>query len=124
MAVSVAMVSEGVDIKRLRVLVYLPNAQTELFFRQAIGRVVRSFGRNDNTSAYVVMPKIPQFEKFALNIEKEMPPKKINDIQRPQKKVCPICDTDCSIMLNNVMNVVMSFLMLMIKCNLVLIVDT
>ena len=95
--VSVAMVSEGVDIKRLRVLVYLPNAQTELFFRQAIGRVVRSFGKNDNTSAYVVMPKIPQFEKFALNIEKEMPPKKINDIQRPQKKVCPICDTDCSI---------------------------
>ena len=26
---------QGVDIKRLRVLVYLPNAQTE-FFRQAI----------------------------------------------------------------------------------------
>ena len=31
--VSVAMVSEGVDIKRLRVLVYLPSAQTELFFQ-------------------------------------------------------------------------------------------
>ena len=34
--VSVAMISEGVDIKRLRLLVYLPNPQTELSFRQAI----------------------------------------------------------------------------------------
>ena len=40
--VSVAMISEGVDIPRLRVLVYLPNANTELAFRQAIGRVVRT----------------------------------------------------------------------------------
>ena len=38
--VSVGMISEGVDIKRLRVLVYLPNAKTELFFRQAMGRIV------------------------------------------------------------------------------------
>ena len=30
--VSVAMISEGVDIKRLRVLLYLPNSQTELSF--------------------------------------------------------------------------------------------
>ena len=40
--VSVNMISEGVDIKRLRVLVYLPNSQTELSFRQALGRVVRT----------------------------------------------------------------------------------
>ncbi len=93
--VSVAMVSEGVDIKRLRVLVYLPNAQTELFFRQAIGRVVRTLGEKDTTSAYVIMPKIPQFEKFALSIEREMPPKKISKTNRPTKKICPICDTEC-----------------------------
>ena len=37
--VSVAMISEGVDIPRLRVLIYLPSALTELAFRQAIGRV-------------------------------------------------------------------------------------
>ena len=30
--VSVAMISEGVDIKRLRVLLYLPNSQTEPHF--------------------------------------------------------------------------------------------
>ena len=51
--VSVAMVSEGVDIKRLRVLLYLPNAMTELSFRQAVGRVVRSSGKHDDTRAYV-----------------------------------------------------------------------
>lgn len=31
--VSVAMISEGVDIKRLRLLIYLPHAKTELAFR-------------------------------------------------------------------------------------------
>ena len=36
--VSVAMISEGVDIPRLRVLIYLSNSQTELSFRQSIGR--------------------------------------------------------------------------------------
>ena len=54
--VSVQMVSEGVDIPRLRVLVYLPTKMTELFFRQAIGRVVRNYIPNDNTRAYVIMP--------------------------------------------------------------------
>lgn len=53
--VSVAMISEGIDIPRLRILVYLPNALTELAFRQAIGRVVRTNGPNDDTRAYVVM---------------------------------------------------------------------
>ena len=67
--VSVAMVSEGVDIKRLRVLIFLPSAQTELFFRQAIGRVVRTIGDKDITSAYVVMPSLPHFEKFALGLK-------------------------------------------------------
>ena len=39
--VSVLMVSEGVDIPRLRVGVYATSARTELFFRQVVGRFVR-----------------------------------------------------------------------------------
>ncbi|HEY4331945.1 MAG TPA: DEAD/DEAH box helicase family protein, partial [Ilumatobacteraceae bacterium] len=39
--VSVRMVSEGVDIPRLRVGVYASTVSTELFFRQAVGRFVR-----------------------------------------------------------------------------------
>ena len=35
------MISEGVDIPRLRVGVFLTNVRTELFFRQAAGRLVR-----------------------------------------------------------------------------------
>jgi len=39
--VAVQMISEGVDIKRLRVGVYLSNVTTDLFLRQVIGRVIR-----------------------------------------------------------------------------------
>ena len=39
--VSVLMVSEGVDIPRLRVGVYATTARTELFFRQVVGRFIR-----------------------------------------------------------------------------------
>lgn len=51
--VSVRMVSEGVDIPRLRVGVYLTNIITEMFFRQFVGRFLR------------VSPTIPQSEQTA-----------------------------------------------------------
>ena len=60
--VSVAMISEGVDIRRLRVLIYLPHSQTELSFRQAVGRVVRNNSKNDMSRAYVIMPTHKIFE--------------------------------------------------------------
>src|SRR3954467_1570858 len=40
--VSVLMVSEGVDIPRLRVGVYATAARTELFFRPVVGRFIRA----------------------------------------------------------------------------------
>ena len=94
--VSVAMISEGVDIKRLRVLVYLPNALTELAFRQAIGRVVRSAGPADDTRSYVVMPSFEAFEVFARRVEAEMPTSVAsNDRQgAARKKRCPTCHSE------------------------------
>ena len=92
--VSVAMVSEGVDIKRLRVLVHLPNALTELAFRQAIGRVVRTAGPDDDTRAYVVMPSFDTFEKFARRIEEEMSPAARAREYRPMKKRCASCGAE------------------------------
>jgi superfamily II DNA or RNA helicase len=90
--VSVAMISEGVDIKRLRVLVYLPNAMTELAFRQAIGRVVRTAGPSDDTRAYVVMPSFETFEEYARRVEDEMP---VNDGKNDaQQKRCPVCQAE------------------------------
>lgn len=87
------MISEGVDIRRLRVLIYLPHALTELAFRQAIGRVVRSDGFEDDTRAYVVMPAFATLERFARRVEEEMSPSSRAD--EPAKlKRCPICDTE------------------------------
>ena len=89
--VSVAMVSEGVDIPRLRVLVYLPAAKTELAFRQAVGRVVRnSTEEGDDTHAYVVMPRLAMFEEHALRIEGEISAHWKKPTPAREKK-CPSC---------------------------------
>lgn len=95
--VSVAMVSEGVDIKRLRVLLYLPNAMTELAFRQAIGRVVRTMDKDDDTRAYVVMPSFETFENYARRVEDEMSPKASHVGDQEKFKRCGECGQKCSL---------------------------
>lgn len=96
--VSVAMVSEGVDIRRLRLLVYLPHALTELAFRQAIGRVVRTAGPDDDTRAYVVMPSLDTLETFARRVEDEMPPSaRATSENEPRTKKCPSCHSECGL---------------------------
>ena len=80
---------KGVDIRRLRVLVYLPNALTELAFRQAIGRVVRTCGPDDDTRAYVVMPSFETFETYARRVEEEMSPSARAGDGTPKTKRCP-----------------------------------
>ena len=95
--VSVAMISEGVDIKRLRVMVYLPNGQTELLFRQAMGRVVRSAGPDDRSRAYVVMPTHSIFEEYARRVEGEMSAAARREPSAPKTKTCPVCHTKQSL---------------------------
>jgi len=54
--VAVRMVSEGVDIPRLRVGVFATTTTTELFFRQAVGRLVRwqsSVGRHQPAFLFI-----------------------------------------------------------------------
>ena len=91
------MISEGVDIKRLRVLVYLPNAKTELAFRQSIGRVIRSMGPNDVSRAYVIMPILTVFDKYARRVEDEMPPPPLQNNNLPRSKKCHVCLNDCNL---------------------------
>jgi superfamily II DNA or RNA helicase len=91
--VSVAMISEGVDIPRLRVLVYLPNASTEVAFRQAIGRVVRTAGPDDDSRAYVIMPSWEIFDKYARRVESEMSAAAKKE-DTPSTKKCPSCSTE------------------------------
>lgn len=65
--VSVRMVSEGVDIPRLRVLIYATNVTTRLFFRQAVGRVIRG----PEPPAVVFLPADPVLLKYATEIRLE-----------------------------------------------------
>lgn len=67
--VAVQMISEGVDIPRLAVAVYGTVVRTELFFRQAVGRVIRSRGYDDVTSAVMFIPWVEPLVKFASDIE-------------------------------------------------------
>jgi superfamily II DNA or RNA helicase len=73
--VSVKMISEGVDIRRLRVLVYATNIVTELSFRQITGRVVRTDPKNGNDDyGTVVLPADPRLLEMAERILEEVPP--------------------------------------------------
>lgn len=99
--VSVAMVSEGIDIQRLRVLLYLPSAQTELAFRQAVGRVVRTRGYDDDTRAYAVIPAFSTFEEYARRIENEMSTAARDQPSSPRTRCCPVCSAQCSLKAKN-----------------------
>lgn len=66
--VAVRMVSEGVDIPRLRVGVYATTTSTELFFRQAVGRFVRWTAGRSSQKAYVYIPDDPRLRAHAFQI--------------------------------------------------------
>ena len=66
--VAVRMVSEGVDIPRLRVGVYSTTTSTELFFRQAVGRFVRWQAGRATQKAYVYVPDDPRLRHHAFQI--------------------------------------------------------
>src|SRR3954452_13504598 len=69
--VSVLMVSEGVDVPRLRVGVYATLARTELFFRQVIGRFIRRTPAPKAQMSHVFLPSDPRLKALATQIEEE-----------------------------------------------------
>jgi hypothetical protein len=69
--VAVRMISEGVDIPRLRVGVYATNTVTELFFRQAVGRLVRWTGGPGRQAAYMLIPDDKRLRFFAAGIAEQ-----------------------------------------------------
>jgi len=70
--VAVNMISEGVDIRRLRVVVYLTNRMTLLSFRQIVGRVVRSDPTNEDDQGRVYIPADPRLLEMARTITDEV----------------------------------------------------
>ena len=69
--VSVLMVSEGVDIPRLRVGVYATTARTELFFRQVVGRFIRRTPAPKLQMSHVFLPSDPVLKRLAAEVEEE-----------------------------------------------------
>jgi superfamily II DNA or RNA helicase len=69
--IAVRMISEGVDIPRLRVGVYATNTVTELFFRQAVGRLVRWTGGPGRQAAYMLIPDDKRLRFFATGIAEQ-----------------------------------------------------
>jgi superfamily II DNA or RNA helicase len=69
--VSVLMVSEGVDIPRLRVGVYATSARTELFFRQVVGRFIRRSPAPRHQMSFLFLPSDLTLKTLANRIEEE-----------------------------------------------------
>jgi len=67
------MVSEGVDIPRLRVGVYATTTRTKMYFRQFLGRIVRRIPTlNVLQVAYCYLPADPTLTRLAEEIENEI----------------------------------------------------
>jgi hypothetical protein len=68
--VTVRMISEGVDVKRLRVGLYATDYLTRMFFVQFVGRFIRWESRlDDSQHARVVIPGHIELLAFAREIE-------------------------------------------------------
>jgi superfamily II DNA or RNA helicase len=71
--VAVNMVSEGVDIPRLRVGVYATAAKTPLIFRQIVGRFVRTVpGRPPGERSWLYLPAEGALRAHATTVEDEL----------------------------------------------------
>jgi superfamily II DNA or RNA helicase len=70
--VAVNMVSEGVDIPRLRVGVYATAAKTALIFRQIVGRFVRVIPGRPVEESWLYLPGDPVLQGHAADVEREL----------------------------------------------------
>jgi superfamily II DNA or RNA helicase len=70
--VAVNMVSEGVDIPRLRVGVYATAAKTPLVFRQIVGRFVRTLPGRPADLSWLYLPGDPVLQSHARDVEREL----------------------------------------------------
>jgi superfamily II DNA or RNA helicase len=70
--VAVNMVSEGVDIPRLRVGVYATAAKTPLIFRQIVGRFVRTRPGTAPEPSWLYLPADQTLRSHAAEVESEL----------------------------------------------------
>ncbi|MBR2515261.1 MAG: DEAD/DEAH box helicase family protein [Halomonas sp.] len=70
--VSVGMVTEGVNLPRLRVCCYLSHVRTEQFFRQVLGRIIRRQTRHDEQCYFYALNE-PLLRRFARRLTDDLP---------------------------------------------------
>jgi superfamily II DNA or RNA helicase len=70
--IAVRMISEGVDIPRLRVLVYCSRITEELFFIQAMGRIVRMGKTDVGGVSHMFVPGDQRFKTIIARVEDEV----------------------------------------------------
>ena len=94
--VAVRMVSEGVDIPRLRVGVYATTTTTDLFFRQAVGRLVRWVPGVRDQRAWLFIPDDPRLRARAFQIAEQRrhslrreEPREVEQAEREEEAVDP-----------------------------------
>jgi len=69
--IAVRMISEGVDIPRLRVAVFATTTTTAMFFRQAVGRIARWTAGIPDQKAYMYLPDDLRLRGHAVNIAEQ-----------------------------------------------------
>jgi superfamily II DNA or RNA helicase len=69
--IAVKMISEGVDIPRLRVCAYLTNIVTPMFFRQVVGRIVRYTPGVAHKESYMFIPADHRLTEMAREMRSE-----------------------------------------------------
>jgi superfamily II DNA or RNA helicase len=70
--VAVHMISEGVDIPRLRVGIFGSNVNTEMYFRQFCGRFVRTQRVGGKQHAFVYLPDDPRLRELASRVTQDV----------------------------------------------------
>lgn len=83
---AIRMVSEGVDIPRVRMILFISYTDSEMLFRQIVGRSLRyiSCAEDDSVGALVILPKFPMMVGFAERFEMEADEGKLNMKPLPQ----------------------------------------
>ncbi len=79
--IAVKMVSEGIDIPRLRIVVFATNVTTLMYFRQIMGRITRMIGKYDDETAYMYIYDDEVVVRLAMEVKEE-----INHVLAQQEK--------------------------------------
>lgn len=93
--VAVRMVSEGVDVPRLRVGIYATNIISELYFRQLVGRFVRvvpGIGAAEQ-AAWLYLPADETLVSYAYTIKSERD-HQLNELQQQETRLREAAATD------------------------------